>query len=82
MPLIPGVNIRNTSNKQPVEAKPPVDVLEDAGRDIIARRWAVLIAGAMLIYAVFLIFSPELLSMTETPICADLTAHGSQRCPT
>ncbi|MBP5775598.1 MAG: hypothetical protein J6W36_07875, partial [Clostridiales bacterium] len=57
MPLIPGVNIRNTSNKQPVEAKPPVDVLEDAGRDIIARRWAVLIAGVMLIYAVFLIFS-------------------------
>ena len=57
MPLIPGVNIRNTSNKQPVEAKAPVDVLEDAGRDIIARRWAILIAAGMLVYAVFLIFS-------------------------
>ena len=55
MPLIPGVK---ADRKQdiPSDVLPP-DVLTDCGRDVAARKMAVLIAAAMMLYALYLVFS-------------------------
>ncbi len=55
MPLIPGVK---ADRKQDIPSEVlPAEVLTDCGRDVAARKMAVLIAAAMILYAVYLVFS-------------------------
>ena len=55
MPLIPGVK---ADRKQDIPRDVlPAEVLTDCGRDLAARKVAVLIAAAMILYAVYLVFS-------------------------
>ena len=56
MPLIPGAKAPNKQQEIPGEVI-SADVLTDCGRDVAARKVAVIVAAAMLLYAVYLIFS-------------------------